>query len=392
MSQTTNIFTVEDLLIIKEYVRVAVLMPVYLDDVISCLGYEDSSIEPLSPESFRDLFESINNNGRAWDANEYCVEPRFKERLSAMTNFYDSYEEDLNNALQLLDEMIQNNEVGDMTPIITTVRHFANDLEYNIAHNDVASQSLELFKSQTVQTSSDLQTIIDLAANITDSDIKKFLFDLNDELQLVITFSTNAEASTIALWAGWSSLSEPLESILNSAENVSQQSDVLELYLTLSGIVADIQTSYEETQSSLDCFTTADTRYENEYPGMIAPLGSYIADSKNITVLLQAECQQEGGGWQQSQINITNFNTLIGLIANENGQLTLQEEDDWSNPYAGYCYYPAGSYRKSSRNIEVLLTAECKTDSASYQSSTFSLTNEFIITLKNDNGVLSKET
>lgn len=389
MNKTNNIFTVEDLLRIKEYARVAVLMPMYLEDVISCLGYEDSSIEPLSPESFLVLFQSINNNGRYWNSE---VEESFEERLTAMTNLYNSYINDLNNALQLLQDMIDNNEVGDMTPISTAIRRFWNDLIYEVTKNDVTSQKLELFKNQAVQTSSDIQTIIELAANITNSDIKKFLFDLNDELRLIITFSTEAEASTQALWAEWRVLSEQLEIVKNAADEVSQQSDVVDLYVALDDIVDGVQASYEETQYIQDCFATADTRYENEYPGMIAPLGSYIADSKNITVLLTAECQQSGGNWQQSQIDVTNFNPQIDLIANENGQLTLQAEGDWSNPYDGYCYYPAGSYRQSSRNIEVILTAECKTDSSSYQNSTFSLTNEFIITLKNNNGVLSKET
>ena len=87
VSNKSNIFTVEDLLRIKEYARIALLMPSYLEDVISCLGYDSSSIEPLSPESFQTLFQSINNNGRYWNSE---VEKKFKERLNAMINLDDS--------------------------------------------------------------------------------------------------------------------------------------------------------------------------------------------------------------------------------------------------------------------------------------------------------------
>lgn len=385
-TKTTNAFTVEDLLRIKEYSRIASQMPSYLEDVVTCLGYENSPYEPLSPESFQELFQSINNNGRYWNSE---VETSFEDRLTAMAELYNKHIDNLKNALQLLDEMMKNDEIGDMAPVSKAIRDCWYDLIYEVDKNDLTCQKLEQFKNQAMQTSSDIQTKLDLANNIDDADIKKFLFDLNDELRLIIDFSTQAEISANNLWTEWRTLSEELEIAKNAADSVSQQSDVFDLYLALLDIIDGLDATYEETQYMLDCFTTADSRYESEYPGKIAPLGSYIDNSKNITLLLKAECETASGSWQHSEIDITNLDPIMNLIANENGQLTLQ--NDGSNPYAGYCYYPAGSYRQSSRNMEIILTAECEVSGGSFNESRFSLTDEFIITLMNNNGVLSKE-
>ncbi|NEQ35709.1 MAG: hypothetical protein F6K40_05150 [Okeania sp. SIO3I5] len=385
-TKTTNAFTVEDLLRIKEYSRIASQMPSYLEDVITCLGYENSPYESLSPQSFQELFQSINNNGRYWNTE---TEKSFEERLNAMTNLYHQHIDSLNNALQVLNEMIDNNELGDMIPVSQAIRDCWSDMIYEVDKNDLTSQKLEQFKNQAVQTSSDIQTKLDLENNIDDSDIKKFLFDLKDELRLIINFSTEAEISANNLWTEWRTISEQLEIAKNAADSVTEQSDLADLYIALLDIVDGLNVTYEETQYMLECFTTADNRYESEYPGKIAPLGSYIDNCKNITLLLKAECETASGSWQDSQIDITNLDPIMDLIANENGQLTLQE--DGSNPYAGYCYYPAGSYRKSSRNMEIILTAECAVDAGSFNESTFFLTDEFIITLTNNNGVLSKE-
>lgn len=320
----SEIFTIEDLLRLKEYARIAAQMPTYREDVIQCLGYEDSAIESLSPESFLSLFQSINNNGRDWIVN---VETSFKERLNVMVNLHNTYRGGLEQALNSLDEMIQNGEIGDMNPICQAIRQFWSELIYETAKNDTTCQRLNLFTDILVQTNS-----------------------------------------------------------------ISQQSDLPQLYVSLTTILNMLEESYTETQSILDCFINTDHYYENEYPEKIAPLGNYITDSKDIRVVLKAECQTASGGWQSSELELSNFDPLMNLIKNDNGNLIIQDEADWSSPYDGYCYYPAGSYRKSSRDIEILLTAQCKTSSDSYQTSHFSLTDEFIIKLKNNNGSLSKET
>ncbi|WP_414569265.1 hypothetical protein [Nostoc sp. CCY 9925] len=388
MKKASSVFTVEDLLKIKEYSRVAVLMPVYKEDVISCLGYNHSPIEALSPESFLELFENINNNGRHW--NE--VEKTFKERLEVMLRIHNAHDGDVDRMLQELDEMIKNEKVGDMTPIADGIRSIWVDLWYETDYNKYATQTLERFRKDMMELSGDIQLKIDLAENIKNVDIKHFLFNLEDEFRLIIAFSIEAEAGSQALWTQWSLLTAELEAAKDTASKVSQQSELVELYVALIDINGMLEESYKETQYMSDCFANADSRYENEYPQRIAPLGSYIKDSKDVTLIVSAQCQKADGNWNPSKIELFNFHPLMNLISNQNGELKLQDEGDWSNPHDGYCYYPAGSYRKSSKNIELLLTAQCKTSAGNYQYSTFPLTNEFIIKLKNDNGVLKKET
>ncbi|RCJ22627.1 hypothetical protein A6S26_21055 [Nostoc sp. ATCC 43529] len=388
MKKASSVFTVEDLLKIKEYARIAVLMPVYIEDVISCLGYDDPSIEPLSPASFLELFENINDNGRYWGE----VEKTFKERLKIMLDIHNAHDGEIDRMLQELDEMIENEEVGDMTPIADGIRSIWSELWYQEGHNDLATEKLERFRKQMVELSSDIQLKISLAEKICNLDIKNFLFNLEDEFRLIIAFSIEAEASSQALWTQWKILTKELEVAKNKAGNVSQQSDLADLYVSLIGINGMLEESYKETQYMSDCFANADSRYESEYPQKIAPLGSYIKDSKDVTLIVSAQCQKADGNWNPSKIELFNFDPLLNLISNQNGELKLQDEGDWSNPFSGYCYYPAGSYRKSSRNIELLLTAQCKNSAGNYQYRTFTLTNEFIIKLKNDNGVLKKET
>ncbi len=388
MKKASSVFTVEDILKIKEYARIAVLMPVRKEDVISCLGYDDPSTGPLSTASFLELFENINDNGRYW--NE--VEKTFKERLEIMLKIHNDHDGEIDRMLQELDEMIKKKEVGDMTPIADGIGSIWSKLWYQEGHNNLATEKLERFRKQMVELSSEIQLKIDLAENIRNLDIKNFLFNLEDEFRLIIAFSIEAEGASQALWTQWSVLTKELEVAKNDARNVSQQSDLVDLYVALMSINGMLEESYKETQYMSDCFANADSRYENEYPQKIAPLGSYIKDSKDVTLIVSAQCQKADGSWNPSKIELFNFHPLLNLISNQNGELKLQDEGDWSNPFSGYCYYPAGSYRKSSRNIELLLTAQCKTSAGNYQYSTFPLTNEFIIKLKNDNGVLKKET
>ncbi|ACK71444.1 hypothetical protein PCC7424_3042 [Gloeothece citriformis PCC 7424] len=389
MSNTNNVFTVEDLLRIKEYARISALMPTYLEDVIHCLGYDNSSSQPLSPESFLELFQSINNNGRDWISN---VEPRFEERLNAMVEFYNSYSGNLRNALDSINEMINSGEIGDMQPIRNAISNAWSELLYQEAKNYNTCEHLKFFTDTLVSANNDLQSKIDLGNQITNVDIKKFLFDLSDEFQLITSFSLDAEASAQSLWTQWTTLSEELETAKNAAQDVSQQSDVVDLYVALSDIMDGLEDAHAQTQYMLECFQNADNRYNNDYPGGVAPLGSYMTKSSDITVVLKAECQKADGSWQHSQIDMSNINPQLDEFYNNNGQLTLGSDPSSAKYLSGYCYYPAGTYRETCRNIQVILTAQCTTDSGSSQPSTFSLTDEFIIKLKNNNGVLTKET
>lgn len=53
--------------------------------------------------------------------------------------------------------------------------------------------------------------------------------------------------------------------------------------------------------------------------GQYLPSGSYKETSRNIKVILSAECKKLDGSWQESTLDLTNLNNAD--IANMNGKL-----------------------------------------------------------------------
>jgi hypothetical protein len=115
--------------------------------------------------------------------------------------------------------------------------------------------------------------------------------------------------------------------------------------------------------------------------GEYVPNGSYKKTSRNIKVTLSAECQKQDGIWQPSTLDITDLNQPT--VENDNGTLKSV-----SIPRGGYV--PTGSYQETSRNIKVILTAECQKQDGTWQPSTLDITNlAYGVDVANNNGQLT---
>ena len=185
MSSRTEILTQTDIVDIKKYQRYAVLMPTKVEDTIACLGYDDSSIEGLTPESFNDLFFSINNNGRYW----IQVEKIFKERFDAMTELHAKYGPGLLEALKLAEEMMDAPpedpiDSAKVQQIYQAVHDYWYDLIYEETKNHTTIEKLNQFKSQIVENSAELDKKLDFIDAISNENIKSCLLKLTDDFNL----------------------------------------------------------------------------------------------------------------------------------------------------------------------------------------------------------------
>lgn len=102
--------------------------------------------------------------------------------------------------------------------------------------------------------------------------------------------------------------------------------------------------------------------------GTYVPDGSYTQTSRNQTVVLSAECQKEDGTWVASEFDITNldgtgFENIDGVLT-DIGSTPI----DYENPYI-----PNGSYKLTSRNIKVTLSAECQKIDGTWQQSSLDI-------------------
>lgn len=94
------------------------------------------------------------------------------------------------------------------------------------------------------------------------------------------------------------------------------------------------------------------------------PAGSYLLTSSDVTVTINAECQQINGEWVQAEplSFVQDASGEIEDIANMNGILMIIGSDNPApNPTDKYGpRVPAGSYQLTSRNIKVTLNGECE--------------------------------
>jgi len=99
---------------------------------------------------------------------------------------------------------------------------------------------------------------------------------------------------------------------------------------------------------------------QNQY----VPAGSYQRTSQQITITLNALCEQTGGNWVQSApLTFTadeanSFND----IANIEGTLTISPGNGSTPNPSGQqnAYTPAGSYQRTSQQITITLNALCE--------------------------------
>lgn len=104
--------------------------------------------------------------------------------------------------------------------------------------------------------------------------------------------------------------------------------------------------------------------------GEYVPAGSYKDSSRNIKVTLTAECEDEGGEWLSSELDLTPLSDAE--IANIDGQLTVVGR---ARTYLDRPFVPNGSYKLTSRAIQVTLSAECERINGLWRTSTLDLTD-----------------
>ena len=94
------------------------------------------------------------------------------------------------------------------------------------------------------------------------------------------------------------------------------------------------------------------------------PKGSYLITSRDVTITINAECEQTGGNWVQSiPLTFTQAEAeKIRDIANIEGKLTLYtSESPKPNPTSNLGpYVPSGSYQLTSRDVTITINAECE--------------------------------
>ncbi len=208
MKSINEIMSAEDITHIRIYSRYAILMPIKLEDTIDYLGFDSANSEALTPESFNALFNNINNNGRYWNST---VGAKFEERLNAMTGLGDKHYQNLVDALAYLEEQLGKSHSRRAPRSEVDVEKILHncwwDLIYEESKNSIATENLQVFREQLAEYSIDVVKKLGFVEQIQDAKVKFALFRLKDDFDGIVTFSTDAENGTAALWAQWTSLS-----------------------------------------------------------------------------------------------------------------------------------------------------------------------------------------
>ncbi|NMH63912.1 cyanovirin [Shewanella salipaludis] len=112
------------------------------------------------------------------------------------------------------------------------------------------------------------------------------------------------------------------------------------------------------------------------------PEGSFTRTSRNIKSTLYAQAQKRDQSWIPAGLDITNLNSAE--VTNLDGFLV-----NTGNHGAPSGYVPSGSYTKTSREITVILSAECQKRDQSWQYSTLVISNLENVSISNIDGVLT---
>lgn len=120
------------------------------------------------------------------------------------------------------------------------------------------------------------------------------------------------------------------------------------------------------------------------------PEGSYTKTSRNVRSNLYAQAQMHRlkkeikadqswipAGLDISQLNSADVTNFDGYLVNSDGKGSSSG------------YVPGGSYSKTSRNITVVLSAECQKRDQSWQYSTLVISGLTNVTISNIDGVLT---
>jgi hypothetical protein len=114
------------------------------------------------------------------------------------------------------------------------------------------------------------------------------------------------------------------------------------------------------------------------------PNGSYDKTSRNIKSTIYASSQKRDQSWIPAGLDLTSLNSAD--IANLDGVLV-----NMTNSGSSTGYVPGGSYKKTSKDITVILSAECQKIDQTWQYSSLNITNLGNVKIANIDGVLTVE-
>lgn len=115
------------------------------------------------------------------------------------------------------------------------------------------------------------------------------------------------------------------------------------------------------------------------------PSGSYTFTASDIVVTMSANCKNIAGQYIPSQLNLTSQLALV-QVENNNGVLEAQG----MTTQLPTTFTPLGQYNLSSEDVQVVLTASCKTIQGNVVSSSLNITGLALgQSISNINGVLT---
>jgi len=112
------------------------------------------------------------------------------------------------------------------------------------------------------------------------------------------------------------------------------------------------------------------------------PEGSFKKTSKNIKSTLYAEAQKRDQSWIPASLDLSSLSSAE--VTNQDGFLVNSADNGSSSGYV-----PSGSYTQTSRNVTVVLSAECQKRDQSWQYSTLVISNLENVSISNIDGVLT---
>ena len=125
----------------------------------------------------------------------------------------------------------------------------------------------------------------------------------------------------------------------------------------------------------------------------LRPSGSYVINSQNISITLNATCQNVTGAWVRPHLPTRRASWGVFDIHNTNGQLGLSVQSGVpNNPTpSGSPFIPSGSYTLTSHQISVTISASCLNMQGQWVPSTVTFTADeasSITDINNINGQL----
>ncbi|MCP9266716.1 alpha-xenorhabdolysin family binary toxin subunit A [Xenorhabdus sp. XENO-1] len=148
-----GIFTKEDLISIKLYVKHSLSLPFTLETVKSYIGYNDIDIAGLKPADITDLFKEIHNHALSWSGVEENVQQQSINLESAGKQITGTGED----IISIINEMpiIQRvkTKLGDLTEKqLAEITYTNDDKEISVELGNILNSMAKDIESQQVKT------------------------------------------------------------------------------------------------------------------------------------------------------------------------------------------------------------------------------------------------